>query len=357
MNIDFHYGVIYVVARLAGMVPADAETVAHACQYVDDATTDGVLVFRTGETYERFASAHSMHDYQNAQNSLNRLVWAPFHFLPAGTGQTLEERAVCRPDSEVARSVVRHAIRAAGAANSLHRLGVTLHAYVDTWAHQGFSGIKSDFNRVRDIESADMTSAQWGERIKQFAGHLFAEVETDLLSEIFPLGHGAALHYPDLPWGEWSYTNTQGVRVHRRNLPEFLAAADMAYRVVRGFLSKQEQFESLPGLPDETKRALELLLLTNRSGDPDLRLETFNGSVASGQIPGLRELIPQYIAKGDGSWKHRGTGLSTVDDGDEEPVYSPEFESSDYRYFHDAVKEHRFVVTQDILPQAGLRIA
>ena len=33
----------YVVARLAGLADADARTVAHAAQYVDDATTDGPL--------------------------------------------------------------------------------------------------------------------------------------------------------------------------------------------------------------------------------------------------------------------------------------------------------------------------
>lgn len=37
MNIDFHYGVIYAVARLGGLDVAEARTVAHSCQYVDDA--------------------------------------------------------------------------------------------------------------------------------------------------------------------------------------------------------------------------------------------------------------------------------------------------------------------------------
>ncbi|SDH78130.1 hypothetical protein SAMN04487926_1087 [Paraburkholderia steynii] len=357
MNIDFHYGVIYVVARLAGMTSVDAEIVAHACQYVDDATTDGVLVFQTGETFERFASAHSMHDYQNAKNGLNRLVWAPFHFLPAGEGQTLEERAVCRPDSEIARETVRYAIRNAGSENALHRLGVTLHTYIDTWAHQGFSGIASDLNRVRDIESVDMNPARWVERIRQFAGHLFTEAETDIISNVFPLGHGAALHYPDLPWAEWSYLDSHGVRVYRNNLPEFLTAADMACRAVKGYLAGDEHFEQINGLPDEVKRALELLLLTNRNNDPDARLSSLLDSVVSGSIPGLQERIPTYIPKGEGSWKHIGTGLLTDGDGDEKPVYTALFETSDYRHFHDAVKEHRFAVTQEILPQAGLRIA
>lgn len=72
MNIDFHYGVVYVVARLGGLSRADAETVAHACQYVDDATKAGVLEFTNGASYERFASAHAMDDYKNAENLQNK---------------------------------------------------------------------------------------------------------------------------------------------------------------------------------------------------------------------------------------------------------------------------------------------
>jgi len=38
-------------------------------------------------------------------------------------------------------------------------------------------------------------------------------------------------------------------------------------------------------------------------------------------------------------------------------VWSEAFEQSDYRKFHDAIKEHRFVVTQIILPKHGVRLA
>lgn len=102
MNIDFHYGVVYAMARLGGLLPADALTVAHACQYVDDSTTPGLLDFEGGEMFERFPTAHSLFDYHNAFNQGNRLTWVPFHFLPAGLGESLEERAICRPNSDVA---------------------------------------------------------------------------------------------------------------------------------------------------------------------------------------------------------------------------------------------------------------
>ena len=75
MNIDFHYGVVYIAARIGGMAAGEAITVAHACQYVDDATTSGILRFSGGETFERFATAHKLFDYTNAENDQNRLVW------------------------------------------------------------------------------------------------------------------------------------------------------------------------------------------------------------------------------------------------------------------------------------------
>lgn len=124
MNIDFHYGAVYVMARLGGLLSADILTVAHACQSVDDSTTPGLLDFSDGEMFERFPTAHSMFDYHNAFNQGNRLTWVPFHFLPAGIGESPEEGATCRPNSEVAKTVVRRAIEHRTAGNGLHRLTV-----------------------------------------------------------------------------------------------------------------------------------------------------------------------------------------------------------------------------------------
>lgn len=357
MNIDFHYGVVYVVARVGGLPRDAARTVAHACQYVDDATTPGILRFAGGETFERFATAHKMIDYSNTENDKNSLVWTPFHFLPAGEGKTLQEKAVCRPDSAVAREVMRRAIRQRNADNALHRLGVTLHTYVDTWAHQGFAGIECKFNRVSRLEALDCTPASWLARLADATGRLIEHMESELLSEHLPVGHGAALHYPDLPWAQWRYIDGTGMPVSRQNLDEFVRAAEMACRVVQAFVAGSEAFESQPGLPVNVKDALRNLLRTNTSTDDQQRLEGICAAVEAGRVPGLRETIPGYVAKGPGSWKWDATGLQSDDDRGERPQWSEAFERSDYRCFHDAVKEHRFVVTQEILPAHGLRIA
>ena len=104
MNIDFHYGVIYIVGRTAGLTRNEAQTVAHACQYVDDATTDGLLKFRDGQRFERFASAHGMIDYRNRVSENNRESWVPFHFVPGGEGDSFDDRLVCRPNSAIAKA-------------------------------------------------------------------------------------------------------------------------------------------------------------------------------------------------------------------------------------------------------------
>ena len=357
MNIDFHYGVIYLTSRLAGMNQAQAQIVAHACQYVDDATTPGILEFEGGETYDRFASAHRLFDYKNALNMENRVVWAPFHFLPGGQGGSLEEKSICRPDSEIAKAMVRRSIEGNQANNSLHRLGVTLHVYVDTWAHQGFSGTVSKYNTVKTLAGDDHDHDTWINKLKGFLVEAGENVEALTLDAISGLGHGAALHFPDMPWAKWKYTNGHDHKIERNNLPDFVQAADMACKAIQGFLNSNSQYETEPGLGKEAKQAIENLLSSNRDHDETRRLEYLSRSIAEGKIPGIKEEIPKYIAKGQGSWKHLATGITDVGDGGRPPVWSQAFEVSDYRKFHDAIKQHRFVVTQEILPGHYVRLA
>ena len=358
MNIDFHYGVIYVVSRLGGLNPAQARTVAHACQYIDDSTVPGLLKFAGGETFDRLASAHRMLDYANTDDDQNRVTWVPFHFLPGAEGATLEEKAICRPNSRVAKEMVHRALDSRAAPNALHRLGVTLHVYVDTWAHQGFSGTESDYNRIHSLVGDQHDETTWLGKLRALAGVALDNVQARALDMVSGLGHGAALHFPDMPWATWKYTDALGHEVQRNNLPDFVAAADMACKVVQAFVARSREFEAQPGLPAKAKEDLRTLLGRNQDHDEKKRFDALVKQVEAGAIEGFNEAIPEYRSKGPGSWKALATGIeSTEGDGDKKPEWTPAFETSDYRYFHDAVKEHRFVVTQDILPGAGVRLA
>lgn len=62
-----------------------------------------------------------------------------------------------------------------------------------------------------------------------------------------------------------------------------------------------------------------------------------------------------YIAKGKGSWKHLALGMeSAVDRGDEVYPYRPEFLTSDWKRFHDALQIHRLSVLHKLLPKYGI---
>ena len=361
MNIDFHYGVVYIVARWGGLSPQDAQTVAHACQYVDDATTDGPLRFEGQQSFDRFASAHAMLDYRNLLQARDERVWAPFHFLPSGAGETLDEQLVCRPNSAPARELVRHVLHshaAAPADNDLHRLGVCLHTYVDTWAHQGFSGVLSERNHVQHLVGEwHQTAAHW---LSELHG-LMDEAEAKAVGVISKVGHGSALHYPDLPWAEWSYVNGVGEAVSRSNLPDFLEAAAMATRAVQAYVASSDQFEAQPGPSAAQSAALGALLAANTDRDADKRLAQIGATLAGEGLAGLREPLPAYIAKGEGSWKYLATGIQSDDDrlllNHDRPQWSQTFEASDYRKVHDAIKQHRHFVTEELLLRYNIRLA
>ena len=111
MQIDFHHGVTYVLARLAGFSHDEAQIIAHSAQYVDDAVDDGTLFFDNEGAYEFISSAHKMLDYRNFSKLANHHVWIPFHFLPGndldpklrGKVPDFVQQAICRPNSVTAK--------------------------------------------------------------------------------------------------------------------------------------------------------------------------------------------------------------------------------------------------------------
>ena len=155
MQIDFHHAVTYVVARWSGFDHAEAATIAHAAQYVDDATKDHPVAFADGSHYARLATAHKMLDPVNFSAMADHISWVPFHFLPGAEGEGTE-KLLCVQNSVVAQTLLARCIADCHAEgqridNALHRLGITAHTYVDTWAHQKFAGIFDSVNELSDL--------------------------------------------------------------------------------------------------------------------------------------------------------------------------------------------------------------
>lgn len=352
MQIDFHHATTYVAARLAGLPHTKAAKVAYAAQYVDDATNDGIIRFDNGAMYSRISSAHSMLDYRNSNALRNRRVWLPFHFLPGNgglpAGQTprgrFYKRLVCEADSFVAAEMLKACLGGKHKPYGLHRLGITMHVYADTWAHQGFAGINHKINQAGDIRSQS----------KRDDARLLAKLANYCLSRAFPLGHGAVLSFPDRPYLNWRYKNGLGQAVTRNNPRDFVAAADSMCRAIQRW-RRDDPDAPADGLPPADKQKVGTLFNSLKNGNKEQRHAAWIKKIADGYFSfGPARL--SYVPKGRYSWKHRALGtMEWVDDPHGEPfVYKASFLTSDWKMFHDALQAHRFEVIHDILPAFGI---
>ncbi len=348
MQIDFHHGVTYVTSRLAGFTHAEATIVAGASQYVDDAVSSGTIWFKNGAMYARISSAHKMLDYRNFEALADHLVWLPFHFLPGNGGfragqsppGSFVQKLVCLPNSPVAQDLVRSVIRERHRRYALHRLGVTMHTYADTWAHQGFVGVPHEINHATDL------TGPGGEPDHSLKDRL----ENFFVNKALPLGHGAVLSNPDKPFHVWGYTNGLGQRVERNNPRDFLDAADHMCRVMQCFRAGDADLAA-PGLPERDRATMWGLLNSVRHDDARERHAAWLAEIKAGAFSFGPDDVT-YVGEGDGSWKH--VALGTHDPSVDEHEYADEFLASDWKLFHDALQAHRFDVMLHILPEYGI---
>jgi hypothetical protein len=329
MQIDFHHGVTYILARLAGFDSESANTIAISSQYVDDAMYDGKISFPDGPDYYCIRSAHNDKNLKldiitTTNEEYNEEIWVAFHFLPGNSGLSLSEandidplaKLVCTPNSPVAQDMVQECIEHRNDTNALHRLGITMHVYADTWAHQGFAGIvKNELNDVNNID---------------------AEMLNSLLrigDEIFPpLGHLKAYHYPDHPFANWSYHKSDNSLVERKNLDIFLEAAENMFKVMQKFINPTA---SIRDFKSEDFDQLKLMLLETNSEDEHERHQAWLNNVTSGAFSFGIDQFPAYEKKYD--FKNFDSYTSFID--------------SDWKKFHDALSDHRSFILETLIPK------
>ncbi len=397
MQIDGHHTGTYVAARAAGFPHDEAARIAYAAQYVDDATNAGSICFKNSEyMYFRIASAHRMIDYQNLIEVANHLVWLPFHFLPGNGGLPAGqepndgelEKLICRPDSHVARDMLRASFADRNSERGLHRLGIAMHVYADTFAHQGFVGALHRANKVSGLHSDNPGADKQLQdspvisviknalvNIKAFfyfvrngLKWLLAAIAVMLkerkwpteylndISNIEPLGHVTALAYPDLPFLVWHYRCYNGTIINRDNPTDYLTAIDMMTRAMRAWRSNDATMalEQHEGLNAADRAVVDELLRGLNDPDGHERHKQWLEAIRTGRFSfGAVDL--HYVHKGNGSWKHQALGTeSEKDSGIEYYPYSPSFISSDWKLFHDAAQVHRSVVVHDVLPKYGI---
>ena len=232
---DFHYYALAVIARCAGYRPKDALTLAFASQYVDDADENKPV--KIGDVFfDPVCTAYQ--GIRSVTWSVQKNVYLPFHFLPPKPLRFPDISFITAPDSPLARDILKEGLNEKDGSLRLYRLGIALHTYADTWAHQGFSGRTHPENAVVHRQDGK------GKELPLVPG-IFA----GLIPEV---GHAQAGFLPDIPSQKWQYKTIDGKSVERDNPAIYLEAADAIYRFLSG-ADPANIFRRLPGLWRKTR--------------------------------------------------------------------------------------------------------
>lgn len=225
VNVEFHYYAVFYLAREAGFTPEDSEIIAYSSQYLDNALVSYEVRHPSG-IYQTLVTHH----FGFWDRGQEWDVWIPFHFYPAGPEAAAPARRdgatnafTVLPNSERAKSMLVAALKS----RDLYRVGIALHTFADTWAHQNFTGRNEEWNR------------------------------TDAGSALPPIGHAQALRDPDSVDAVW--TDPRLLPPHDRvdNRRRFLAAAGRIYRYLatynrRSFADEElvvDRLDELLGTP------------------------------------------------------------------------------------------------------------
>jgi hypothetical protein len=207
-----------------------------------------------------------------------------------------------------------------------------------------FAGIRHDVNFVFRIEHMEPTCEDILEGCKS------------LVADALKLGHGAALTNPDLPFLKWRYQNGYRQECVRDNPAVFEQATMRLFSQFVHYLGGADATSVLP----QDREVITNTIRGNTSTDSDTRHQLWikllsDGAFSFGRLSEQEIAELGYEAKGSGSWKN--AALKTIkeqDSADDIFPYDPAFETSNWKRFHDALKDHQRDVLTVILPRYAL---
>ena len=347
MQKDMHFFGIFALARAAGMRIGAAKTVANASEYVDDAIWDKDFYQDKGQCILTEMTAHKTLDLKNADSEDQRKVWLPFHFLPGGEGNTVTDRLVCRMNSRIAKAMVKtNTAIAAEAPYGLYLLGITAHVYADTFAHYGFLGANDECNAIK-TGSIELKVNDHGvlDYIENKAKSFWNEMLSYGLSQIFPLGHGAAATYPDRPYLRWAYTSEEdNTRVERENPNDFVLACKALYEMFKTYLDKKPNHAEAGVAKSWQKIRTPVKEIIEKEGAKEERIQAWKNVMRAGRLFGGNVTIPTYKGK---EWSDSLNEIESKGFPDN-PVRLPVYN------FYQAARMHRAQMLSDLLPAKGI---
>ncbi|HEY8910671.1 MAG TPA: DUF6765 family protein [Desulfosporosinus sp.] len=213
MQRDAHYYAVLAFCRACGFKKESAQVVAYASQFVDDAKINLMLIDQSSltaghdmvENRPAFFNMATCHSYFrintfNYEAMVNNTI--AFHFVPGCEGENFTKRLRCKEEAPIILDILKDVF----IEDNLIKLGIILHAYADSYTHQGFSGMLSKVNDIDNLEATPKVKLGIFYKILDFFEQFNREKYDKLFDDIMPAyGHGQALEFPDIPYLVWSY--------------------------------------------------------------------------------------------------------------------------------------------------------
>jgi hypothetical protein len=363
VQIDVHYYGVYAIARMAGLRPQAAGTLATASQYVDDAVEGDIEYHEEGNKLAPIVTSHRIIEIiENRDEDDQPFVWVPFHFFPGNKGRGFTQRLVCSKDSSLMNELISHYLELHERPFALALIGLTAHVLADTFAHFGFSGVSSRRNKVdatsiKPINATAPTAKYLDIKLDSFfrkfgfQGGLWTNVRRSIMSDgaeiaSGALGHGAVAVLPDLPYLEWEFKYEQSSKVSRRNNTElYLEACEKLHDMLQRFVSVSNDYDDgTSGVDFGTVKERVKDVLSFQHGKAK-RSEEWRSAFARGELgfPAGEE-IPHYDPAPWDKQRDNFPALKRPDKVADSDVYQ----------FYQAASLHRHYVLRELLPEHGL---
>jgi hypothetical protein len=294
MEKDFHYHLIFAIATITGFESADI--IAVSSQFVDDNNEGQFSIDNRPASFPEKIPADGGHYYPIMTQSLSpksldpyvqKYVYVPFHFIPGDNTVVIDGKRnplSTTPASPNATAVLNKALES----GNPYQIGIALHSYADTWAHQNFTGMQEEWNSIYP----------WYNVFKSIAPNI---------------GHAEAGHSPDVISEDWT-DNRLGEKINNRKRA-FRAVAEI-YKAMRRKSGKGPFWT-------EIKRDFRKVI---HAADYDARIkvtEALLAEIGLGKIPrySKHDWIDAALDRKEGSLvMHEG------------------FEETDWVHFHQAAK-------------------
>lgn len=257
MQRDAHYYAILGFCRACGFNKDSALVVAYASQFVDDAKINLMFLKNSSDSVEHeivenrpaFFNMATCHSYFriktfNYEAMVNNTC--AFHFVPGCKGESFTKKLRCKEEAPIILDILGDVFLE----DDLIKLGIILHPFADSYTHQGFSGMLSKVNDIKNCKPTNNAYVGVFDEILQVLARINQDKFQEYYDRIVPAyGHGQAREYPDLPDLEWSYEydysdefNGSYKKVDIDNKDRFTRAFKSIRKHLENYLSEHPQY-------------------------------------------------------------------------------------------------------------------